>query len=484
MNLDILIIQPYSTDKQVNGSIQLSKYLKNKGLSVGILFFKTVYSRDVVRELNLGGVSHWDLDSLIKKHGLDLTITENDIKRIKKTYDIYSLRNFCFTSFVYAHVLTSVLGLISDDYYDYSNDFSNEYLIERALLAFNVMELFLSDHDVQCFYHTDFGGEIVRRVIHHIAEYRGIPSVYPKSIPFLNRFSFTSNEHDILDTLELVSYADLNHDEIDFAKKLLYDFRNNKLKYSNIETKTFFTPIKSYYREQIEPYGLFSGKSILKIASTILRFFHGCILKGRYSYLFDDPDYSEDYYLFPVHFHCESLLTFRNQEFWRQEFLVEYISRLLPLGCKLYVKLHPFQPYSFPMDVLHKLKQISNIKIINSQINTHQLIKKSKGVIVIASTVGFESLLLQQNVICAGKVFYRGLGLTTDLLKLDELPQILSKSIQKNVTENEIIELLCALIRCSYIGNRDVAVSNWTNKANMSILGDALVDYLLHLDGK
>lgn len=73
-------------------------------------------------------------------------------------------------------------------------------------------------------------------------------------------------------------------------------------------------------------------------------------------------------------------------------------------GLKLVVKLHPAE---FNLDEIEKIRAYCiNNNIILSNLNTNDLINKSKSVVTINSTVGFESLIFNKKVYFLGDSFY------------------------------------------------------------------------------
>lgn len=121
---------------------------------------------------------------------------------------------------------------------------------------------------------------------------------------------------------------------------------------------------------------------------------------------FDNYNFTEDYFLFPLHFQPESSTSVNAMEVVNQYELIKNIAFNLPIGVKLFVKEHP-NAMGFPsLKFYEKLKQIPNIKYISPNANNKKLIINSKGVITISSTMGYEALLMEKPVITFGNVFY------------------------------------------------------------------------------
>jgi capsule polysaccharide modification protein KpsS len=116
--------------------------------------------------------------------------------------------------------------------------------------------------------------------------------------------------------------------------------------------------------------------------------------------------YEDNYFIFPMHFQPESSTSVNAMYYDNQYEAIKNIVFSLPIGTYLYIKDHPngigFQSIEF----YRKLKKLPHVKYIDPAMNTKELIKNSKGVITLTSTMGYEALLLEKPVITLGKVFY------------------------------------------------------------------------------
>jgi hypothetical protein len=143
---------------------------------------------------------------------------------------------------------------------------------------------------------------------------------------------------------------------------------------------------------------------------------------------FDEPPSPEDFFLFSMHYMIDSQITFR-EPFVDQIRLIESISRGLPTQHKLYVKPHP---HYFGTDTgileLRRISRLSNVRIINPKTSPIPLIKKSKGVITINSTTGFEALIMGVPVITFGHDFYCVEKLCQVVRDMNDLPGILQRT--------------------------------------------------------
>jgi hypothetical protein len=476
MNFDYVIVVPtYPSSNEIEFSIAIAKELTNRGHAVGIII-KEITGEYNEKEFEFGDIPHWDFDKANKSR---LIYSNDTIKRIENTYNIPSLRNFYFTELIY-----NKAG--KGDFFEISNDYESEHLLKKTLYVFQVLEHFLDENNVKFFIHLDFGGEIFRRAVYHIGKVRGIPSIYLRGLPIKDRFALISNEMDYLDSLVVKPYDQLSLEEIEDAKRFLEDFRKQKKMalYHRENKENIPYKIKRKYQKDRER----GVKRIDTIKYYIQAVKERTIKKAKYSHLWHKADYTEKYIFFPLHYHCESILTFRNAQFWRQEWIVEYVARSLPDGYKLYVKPHPAYKMSFPYNALKEITKISNVVLIDPGEHPHRLIENSSAVVVIASTTGFEAILYGKNVVCLGKVFYRGLGLTIDVDNLWDLSDALNKALGFELKNEDVIRFISSLKASSYEGKTlyDFGPNGeklFLDDGNIKKVVDAYVDFSRRIGG-
>jgi len=144
------------------------------------------------------------------------------------------------------------------------------------------------------------------------------------------------------------------------------------------------------------------------------------------------PDYSESYFLFPLHYMDDAQITFR-EPFIDQFKLIFNISKTLPIGYYLYVKPHPhYLGSDVSFKKLLRLSKLKNIRIIEPSILPTDLILNSKGVMTINSTTGFEALMMGVPVVTFGHDFYCKNHLCCVVRDINELPERLMDIINAN----------------------------------------------------
>lgn len=153
----------------------------------------------------------------------------------------------------------------------------------------------------------------------------------------------------------------------------------------------------------------------------------------RLTRYFYEPDYEECFFLYPLHFHPESSTSILAGTYLNEYEVIRNIAFNLPEGAVLYVKDH-ISAFAFPkIDFYKKLASLPNVKLLAPTAPTKKLIKFSRAVITLTSTVGYEALLLNKRVYLFGSVFYEfhpGVIRVVDPTKIFE---VLRQGLQEDV---------------------------------------------------
>lgn len=155
---------------------------------------------------------------------------------------------------------------------------------------------------------------------------------------------------------------------------------------------------------------------------------------------------ADRYIFFPLHVFDDSQITVRNPQYFHQLWIIEYISRCLPYGYKLVVKLHPGIDGSVPLKFIREIRKLKNIVLIGTGFNTYDVINRSDGVVVINSTVALESLILGKNVLVLGNWAFKD----SRAMIVNENLSKLSSDIKRLVVEALNVEKSELLLQAFY----------------------------------
>lgn len=185
------------------------------------------------------------------------------------------------------------------------------------------------------------------------------------------------------------------------------------------------------------------GRSFLKIAKKL---FGRALRKKIVHFWHDKPNFKEKYFFYPLHIPSDAQILVRSPQYKNQLTLLENLNNHLPIGYKLYVKEHPNYEGGTTISELRKIRKLSNVKVIDAKINSHDLIKNSKGIITINSNVGWEALLYEKPVIVLGKAFYDISGLTFNVRDFYELPEVIKKAVSQKFDREKMYKFVNATL--------------------------------------
>ena len=104
-----------------------------------------------------------------------------------------------------------------------------------------------------------------------------------------------------------------------------------------------------------------------------------------------------------------------------QTSLVEQVADALPPGIDVVLKEHPMSVGRNSINLLRRLRERPNVKLVGPYTSSHELIRRAEAVAVISSTVGLEALLYEKPVLTLGRPFYATYGITLDVDSFAEI---------------------------------------------------------------
>ena len=168
---------------------------------------------------------------------------------------------------------------------------------------------------------------------------------------------------------------------------------------------------------------LYKGLPSIVLYRNLLRNARKAALK--LSSLFWDGPLPPKYAFLTLHLQPEASTSVLSPFFVNQDAVIDVISRALPLDWCLVVKPNPSMIGVEPMSFYRKIRSIPNVFLVSSKANTQKLIKKSKAVVAVTGTSGFEGALHGKKVIVlSDKTIWsmiKGVSLCTDYRKLHSL---------------------------------------------------------------
>ena len=189
--------------------------------------------------------------------------------------------------------------------------------------------------------------------------------------------------------------------------KALYFFNvyiiNKNIKIVNNKSIIFTKPLKHFY---------FYFK--VEIKKQIL------YRKNKY---FKNPDKHEDYVYMPLHLIPESTTFVKAPYYINELFLIEQISKSLPVTWILYVKEHQAMIGERSLQFYNRINQFPNVRLVqfNYYDDPKPWIEKSKGVITISGSTAYEAAILGKKAIVFADVPFK---LIYGVTKVDSFNQL------------------------------------------------------------
>jgi hypothetical protein len=135
-----------------------------------------------------------------------------------------------------------------------------------------------------------------------------------------------------------------------------------------------------------------------------------------------------------------------------QAYIVEMIADMLPQGLDLVLKEHPVAIGRNSVRFLRRLTRREHVRLVDPHTSSHDLIRRSRAVIVISSTVGLEALLHGRPVLTMGQPFYSGYGVTVDVDSFRELPEAIARVLAFEPDRERTLQVLHAMMRATLTG--------------------------------
>jgi capsule polysaccharide modification protein KpsS len=155
---------------------------------------------------------------------------------------------------------------------------------------------------------------------------------------------------------------------------------------------------------------------------------------------------------FPLQYPYESRLTVFSPEFFDQSFLVEYLSRILPQGVKLFVKQHPNHIGKQSPVWIRRIENNDRVTVLNPSFNAHEAVDHAEGIVVTNNTVGFEALFYNTPLVVLGRSFYQDVPAAVHVTDLSTLPARLADALDQTITDSMVRSSIYSLREATYPG--------------------------------
>ncbi|MDB4762672.1 hypothetical protein OAG38_02925 [Akkermansiaceae bacterium] len=159
--------------------------------------------------------------------------------------------------------------------------------------------------------------------------------------------------------------------------------------------------------------------------------------------IISDGKVFEKYSIFPLHTQPESSIDVQGAFYSNQVELIKSISRSLPTGHTLLVKIHPGDVDGQNFKTYKLIYNIPGVELVMDIKDKHKFIENADYVFTISGSMGYEAALLKKKVVTFSNNFYNRLENVTKCSDLENLGELLSK--QKIGRNEDIINFLISL---------------------------------------
>lgn len=439
MRYDFVLPVLYNDD-DIAWNAGLGAALERRGARVGFLAHTHYAERELKKQ-------HENVHYIYDGFDADRPSTPSELRAVERRFDLGSAADFVYPELV-------VRGAQSQ-----------EMLFRRTLHLFRYLERFCETHDVGLFF-NNLGPALVRRCLFRMRDQGGAQNAMVDFAPIRGRIVLTTHES-LWDELPY-DHRELSASEraemVDFVARATTEKKSfAEPSALSIRPRNFVNAARYAHRMLTERVDVRFGALVYERAESVVR-----VRAARL--LYETPPAGERYYFFPLHLADDSAITIRAPQFQRQEEIVRYVAeRVLPAGVKLYVKPHIAAMHAYSHSMLSEIARIPNVRLVDARIVAHRLIQDAEAMIVINSTVGFESLLYGKPVVALGRVFYRGHGLTTDVDQLADLPRAAASAVANPPDMERVYRFVHACHRATYAGHAETITPE-----NMELTADAL----------
>lgn len=145
------------------------------------------------------------------------------------------------------------------------------------------------------------------------------------------------------------------------------------------------------------------------------------------------------FFFYGLHMQPESSIDVWAPFYADQYKVIEAISRAMPVGFSLCVKIHISDADNYSNNDLKRLLRIPGVKIVSPNVGSRDFIEKAKMLFAIQGTIGLEGALLGKPVVMFGESAVVKFSSAAKVKALEELPALVAKMMKQEPPSKEEI---------------------------------------------
>lgn len=299
-----------------------------------------------------------------------------------------------------------------------------------------------------------------------------IPTLFLNPVPLFNKsyFSIGTSMENAAEVFEKRYNYDDNQTESEFIAKYILNFQSKpspphfqKKYFNHLKKKKFYGVLRILYYFltgkifkklnlplKSSKHNINSVKSQPSILDHIILINKKKNLNKKLQSFYENNSINtiknNNYIYFPAQYTPEPNSAIMLENFREQILMLEMISKALPDGWKILYKEHRETFYSLKLsapfrttDYYKKLLEIDNLIFMSSNVDTFDLIKKSK-IIVGLGTAGWEALLLKKPVMSFDNIWYSACKSVFKVNSINEIKKVINKIEDNYVVDTEDVK--------------------------------------------
>ena len=284
---------------------------------------------------------------------------------------------------------------------------------------------------------------------------KDIYNSYPNLDLYFRETKITTNNKDLINKIykDILSPGRLSSDSkyvSKVVKKLNYNLFNSSYTLFMFTVKHIIAFI--LFKLNLKIYKLSFHKKYELIAPIIEKLnllkAHHLLKKYKYNNL------NCDYVYYPLHRTPEYSTQLNGNTFMDQFFLIQSLSKNIPVNCKLLIKEHPsmIEAHSRGKEFYKEISNLPNVEIVDFKLSGTEIVKKAKLVVILDGSSAIEAILMGVPVLTMSNFLYSFLGLSiknTNLSNLNEdiVKAINLKKMKFKVREKKLKKLINLIVK-------------------------------------
>jgi hypothetical protein len=271
----------------------------------------------------------------------------------------------------------------------------------------------------------------------------------------------------------------------------------NIVSFTRAEKKNIHTYIKKLEIKK-NIYGIFRHLSVLSFSKLMNRiitklyrdsyFENDRIVEKFYNKYVIEPDFNKSFIYFPLHFQPEGSTSPIGGNYVDQALVCEMLSWVAGPEILIYIKEHPRSSkvdYIRNLAFYKRLLSCKNVKFLDRNYNSYNLIDKSIAVATVTGSAGWESFLRKKQVLMFGSRFYESAPGVFKIYCIEDLEKALKIVINKEqlITTKQIMLYLKSLeshVFEGFIPECDLKIATVSREENDENISSIIKNYVVN----